>query len=337
MSLRRYSEYKDSGVVWLGNLPSHWVCKRVKQNTYLKGRVGWKGLTSDEYLEDGFAYLVTGTDFSQKVISWANCHCVAEERYEDDTFIHLRNGDLLITKDGTIGKLALVANLDKPACLNSGIFLVRPESDYQTEFMYWVLSSKSFATFCDLSSLGSTIQHLYQNVFENFSFPIPSLLEQTAIATFLDRETEKIDGLIAEQEKLIALLAEKRQATISHAVTKGLNPDAPMKDSGVTWLGEVPAHWGETRLKYATKLIVDCPHETPIYDDAGGYKVIRTADVTEGKLESCGMYSVTESEYLNRIRRQALAKNDIVYGREGERWGFAALVPKDEQYLSVRV
>ena len=94
------------------------------------------------------------------------------------------------------------------------------------------------------------MQNLSQDEFRSFILPSPSLSEQTAIASFLDRETAKIDGLIAEQEKLIALLAEKRQATISHAVTKGLNPDAPMKDSGVAWLGEVPAHWGVSPLKF---------------------------------------------------------------------------------------
>jgi len=248
MSLPRYAEYRDSGVVWLGALPTQWAVKRIKHTTYLKGRVGWKGLTSDEYLDDGYAYLVTGTDFSKKFITWRECHCVDAERYEDDPFIQLRDGDLLITKDGTIGKLALVTGLDKPACLNSGIFLIRPTENYITGYMYWVLQSATFKAFCDLSSTGSTIQHLYQNVFEDFSFPVPSLHEQTAIAAFLDCETDKIDALIAEQEKLLTLLSEKRQATISHAVTKGLNPDAPLKDSGEEWLGQVPAHWVVAKL-----------------------------------------------------------------------------------------
>jgi type I restriction enzyme S subunit len=250
MSLPRYGKYKESGIVWLGKIPTEWNAKRIKHTTYLKGRVGWKGLTSDEYLESGYAYLVTGTDFSKKFINWHECHYVEKARYEDDPFIQLRDEDLLITKDGTIGKLALVSKLDRPACLNSGIFLIRPTSDYVTEYMYWVLQSEAFKVFCDLSSLGSTIQHLYQNVFEDFAFPIPSLPEQRSIAAFLDRETAKIDALIAEQEKLIALLAEKRQATISHAVTRGFNPNAPMKDSGVAWLGEVPAHWEVKPLRY---------------------------------------------------------------------------------------
>lgn len=249
MSLSAYPQYKQTGIPWLGELPQDWSIKKIKHSTYLKGRVGWKGLTSEEYLDDGYAYLVTGTDFSTKFIDWRACHCVDQVRYEDDPFIQLQDGDLLITKDGTIGKLAIVSGLDRPACLNSGIFLVRPKSDYTTEFMFWVLQSESFARFCDLSSMGSTIQHLYQNVFEDFSFPVPSKDEQSAIVATLNRETSKIDALVAEQEKLLTLLAEKRQATILHAVTRGLNPDAPTKDSGVAWLGEVPAHWSVCTLR----------------------------------------------------------------------------------------
>ena len=144
MSFGPYEHYKESGIQWLGAVPKHWDVSRIKYTSYLKGRVGWKGLTSDEYLNDGYSYLVTGTDFGSKVINWRECYCVDKARYEDDPFIQLRNGDLLITKDGTIGKLALVSGLDRPACLNSGIFLVRPLHSYLTEYLFWVLSSRSF-------------------------------------------------------------------------------------------------------------------------------------------------------------------------------------------------
>jgi type I restriction enzyme S subunit len=231
-------------------------------------------------LETGYAYLVTGTDFSKKFIDWSECHGVDEERYEDDKFIQLRNDDLLITKDGTIGKLALVSNLDRPACLNSGIFLIRPTRDYITKFMYWVLQSEQFLVFCDLSSVGSTIQHLYQNVFENFSFPVPAIKEQVDIAVFLDRETAKIDALISEQEKLITLLAEKRKATVSHAVTKGLNPNAPMKDSGVEWLGAVPEHWTTAKIKQVSSFITSGPRGwSDFIDDSGDDIFLQSGDL----------------------------------------------------------
>jgi type I restriction enzyme S subunit len=229
----------------------------IKRTAYLKGRVGWKGLTSDEYLDEGYAYLVTGTDFQSKFINWAECHYVDRDRYEDDPFIQLIDNDLLITKDGTVGKLAVVADLPGPACLNSGIFLLRPTLKWTTEYMYWVLSSSVFQHFCELHSFGSTIQHLYQNMFERFTFPIPSGPEQAVISCFLDRETAKIDALVEEQRQLIELLKEKRQAIIAHAVTKGLDPNAPMKDSGVEWLGEVPAHWEVKATKRLFRLVVE--------------------------------------------------------------------------------
>lgn len=250
MSLPAYPDYKESKIDWIGPIPADWDVKRLVHTSYIKGRVGWKGLSSSEYKESGYAFLVTGTDFESRYINWRTCHFVDRERFEDDPYIQLENGDLLITKDGSIGKLAIVNGLDRPACLNSGIFLVRSHGTYCTDYLYWVLSSNVFTVFCDIVSQGSTIQHLYQNVFEDFSFPVPKLEEQRAIVAFLDRETAKIDALVAEQERLIALLKEKRQAVISHAVTKGLDPSAPMKDSGVEWLGKVPAHWEITRIKH---------------------------------------------------------------------------------------
>jgi len=168
--------------------------------------------------------------------------------------------------------------------------------------------------------------------FKKIELLLPAKEEQKKIINFLDHETAKIDTLIEKQQRLIELLKEKRQAVISHAVTKGLNPDAPMKESGVEWLGEVPAHWGTTYLKYATSMIVDCPHETPVYSEDGQYLVIRTADLNEGHLDSSKMYRVQDDEYIRRVRRADLKRGDIVYGREGERWGHAGLVPESARY-----
>jgi type I restriction enzyme S subunit len=161
---------------------------------------------------------------------------------------------------------------------------------------------------------------------------LPPKDEQEVIATFLDRETAKIDALIAEQEKLLVLLAEKRQATISRAVTRGLDSNVATKDSKTSWLGPVPAHWKITRLKYVAAAIFDCPHETPVYDPDGDYLVIRTADVDRGVLDASRMFRLDAAQYEIRTRRSDLAAGDIVYGREGERWGHAALVPEPGRY-----
>jgi len=156
---------------------------------------------------------------------------------------------------------------------------------------------------------------------------LPPPAEQSAIATFLDRETGKIDALVAEQERLIALLKEKRQAVISQAVTKGLDPNAPMKDSGVEWLGEVPAHWEVKRIKHSASHVVDCLHTTPTYDGELAFPAIRTADVEPGRLLLDQARLVSADVYAERIQRLKPKHNDILYSREGERFGIAALVP----------
>lgn len=250
MSFPRYPEYKNNGVEWLGEVPTSWRTNKIKFSTYVKGRVGWHGLNSNEFSDVG-VHLVTGTDFENGFVSWDRCYRISEQRYIEDPYIQLRENDLLITKDGTIGKLARVKGLPEQATLNSGIFLVRAkDGTYLEDFLYWILQSSLFSHFMDLHKVGSTIQHLYQEVFNQFAFPIPSESEQQLICAFLDRETAKIDALIAEQQRLIELLKEKRQAVISHAVTKGLNPNAPMKDSDIEWLGEVPEHWVIGAVKY---------------------------------------------------------------------------------------
>jgi type I restriction enzyme S subunit len=179
-------------------------------------------------------------------------------------------------------------------------------------------------------ALGSGLrQSLKYDDIKRLPLLIPPLEEQTQIAKFLDYETAKIDALIEKQQQLIALLNEKRQAVISHAVTKGLNPNAPMRDSGIEWLGQVPAHWGVSRLKFLVSHVIDCHHSTPRYDQDAPFPALRTADVTPGYLDVAGARRVHLDEYTERISRLKPAAGDIVYSREGERWGMAAQVPGD--------
>nr|AAU83505.1 restriction endonuclease S subunits [uncultured archaeon GZfos29E12] len=240
MKLKPYPKYKDSEIEWIGEIPEGWEVNKIKNTSYVKGRIGWHGLTSEEYSDEG-AYLVTGTDFKDGVIEWEDCHHVGWDRYKEDPYIHLKEDDLLITKDGTIGKVALIKFLPNKATLNSGIFLVRPlNKKYFPKFMYWMLNSTVFERFFDYIKTGATISHLYQETFERFFFPIPLKQEQVAIASFLDKKTAKIDALIEKDKRLIELLKEKRTALIDHAVTKGLDPNVKMKDFGIVWIGKIP-------------------------------------------------------------------------------------------------
>lgn len=218
--LNKDVKMKDSGIEWLDEIPEHWKLKKIKYTSYVKARVGWKGLTSTDFELNSDAYLITGTDFKGKEINWEYCYQVNNYWYENDPYIQLMENDLLITKDGTIGKIALVKNMPKKTTLNSGVFVVRPlKSFYLTEYMYWLLNSSIFDNFIKFIKTGSTINHLYQDVFENFQTPLPDIDEQLKIINYLETETNKINRTFTKIENEIELLHEYREALISEAVT----------------------------------------------------------------------------------------------------------------------
>jgi len=188
----------------LPRFSGEWVNINLVANSTLKARIGWQGLTTVEYLDSGYSYLITGTDFINGKIAWETCHYVDKYRYDQDTNIQVANGDILITKDGTIGKVAIVSGLNKRATLNSGVFVLRPKtSTYDHKFVYYILLSQIFINFLDKLAAGSTINHLYQKDFVNFEFIVPpTIAEQTAIVSILSDMDAEIDTLTAKLNKL---------------------------------------------------------------------------------------------------------------------------------------
>ena len=243
-------ELKDSGIEWIGKIPKEWKVNKIKHCCYLKGRIGWQGLKSDEFIDEG-PFLVTGTDFKNGVVNWKTCRHISFERYEEAFQIQLKNDDMLVTKDGTIGKVAIVKDLPAEASLNSGVFLVRNiKNMYYTKYLYYIMLSDIFWKYFKLTQNGSsTIVHLYQEIYKEFSFPFPDKQIQQAIANYLDNQVEKIDQLISEQNKAIENWKTYKQTLITEKVTKGLNPNVEMKNSGIELIGNIPNNWECRRLK----------------------------------------------------------------------------------------
>ena len=191
----------------LDGFSGEWVKINLAKNSRLKARIGWQGLTTAEYLDEGYSYLITGTDFKDGRIEWNGCHYVDYDRYAQDTNIQVSNGDLLLTKDGTIGKVAFVTDLKRPATLNSGVFLVKPITDaYTAHFMFYVLESSVFKDFLQQLSAGSTINHLYQKDLVKFDlFVPPTKEEQEAIAGILfdmDCDIHKLEEKLSKYQKV---------------------------------------------------------------------------------------------------------------------------------------
>jgi len=185
--------YKSSE---LGQIPEDWKILSIGQDAALKARIGWQALTTKEYQDSGEVFLVTGTDFDAGLVMWDRCCYVSEWRYKQDPNIQLREHDVLITKDGTIGKVGYVSALDKPATLNSGVFVIRSKKNsFVPRYLFYVLTSQLFNEFMNQITAGSTITHLYQKDFVHFEFPAPNIEEQTAIATILSDMDSELSAL----------------------------------------------------------------------------------------------------------------------------------------------
>lgn len=251
MSRLKYPEYKSSGVDWLGLVPAHWKIGPLKRRYVVC--LGKMLQTDSSGVEDSLKpYLRaanvhwSGVDISDVKSMWFSLRDVKNLR--------LQAGDLLVSEGGDVGRSAVWNNEMHECYIQNSVNRIRAKALDSTKYLfYWMATIKSKG-YIDVLCNKSTIAHFTAEKVAEVPTPFPPVVEQIAIATFLDRETAKIDALIAEQEKLIALLYEKRQATISHAVTRGINPNAPMKDSGVAWIGKVPTHWKVNRVKDVARL-----------------------------------------------------------------------------------
>ena len=184
-----------------------WVERNLGKSATLKARIGWQGLTTAEYKDTGEYFLITGTDFKNGFIDWQNCVYIEKLRYDQDNNIQVKSNDVLVTKDGTIGKVAFINEVPKPATLNSGVFVIRPiGKSFHPKFFYYILLSEHFAKFLGKLSAGSTINHLYQKDFVSFDFWTPKTIdEQKEISEMLfdmDSEIEEFEQKLAKQKQI---------------------------------------------------------------------------------------------------------------------------------------
>lgn len=249
------AELRETGIAAIGAIPVTWKLERLNNVAELFGRIGWQGLTSDEYTDEG-AYLVTGTDFRDGYIDWSSCVHVSEERWEEAWQIKLQEGDLLISKDGTIGKLAIVSDLPGHASLNSGLMRIVPRSNgYVTKYLYYVLQTDVFYDwYREIDAGASTIKHLFQGDFIHFVYPSPPIEEQKTIAEELDKSTKELDHAINLVSRQLETLDGYRKSLIQETVTKGLNHDAKLKPSGIDWIGDIPLGWSVRKTKHLASI-----------------------------------------------------------------------------------
>ncbi len=246
---QKYPEYKDSDVEWLGEIPKHWEVKKV---SHLFNEIG-SGTTPTSgdlrYYDGPYNFLQTGDLNDGKIFKTKKS--IKERALKDFSSLKLYpKGSLIIAMYGaTIGKLGI---LEVEAATNQACCVFKKSNKIVTEYFFYVLLG--FRSDIISLSYGGGQPNISQDLIKSLRLPIAPLPEQTAIANFLDDKTAKIDRAIAQKEKLIALLKERKQIIIQNAVTKGLNPNVKLKDSGVEWIGKIPEHWEVKRFRYIFNL-----------------------------------------------------------------------------------
>jgi len=327
MSYPVYPEVKASGVEWLGDVPTHWHISRLK-NSVSSSRNGVWG--DEPQGDENDLVCVRVADFNRQN------NTVKPDKFTFRNIARseqkgrvLKRGDLLLEKSGG-GELQPVGfvvtfNHDCPAVCSNFVARLQPSKRADSRYFCYVHSA-AYAARLNSRSIKQTtgIQNLDEDAYLDEVSPFPPLPEQQQIAAFLDRKTAELDAVLAQKERQLQLLAEKRQALISQAVTRGLDPTAPLRPSGIPWLGDVPEHWEIGPLKHLAKIKYGLGQPPSAMDD--GLPLLRATNVERGKINSTGLMFIDPSD-VPYDRDPVLRTNDIIVVRSGAYTGDSAIVP----------
>jgi len=302
--MKQYESYKDSGIEWIGDIPSHWKVGRLKHyNEVLMGQ----SPNSEDYSDDpnSLPFLQGNAEFGKYNPS-PTIYCDAANKTTIEN-------DVLISVRAPVGAINVS---DRAYGIGRGLAAVREQEKFKYNYYFLQISKK----YLDSLSTGSTFTAVSIDDLKNIPYPHLPQSEINAINNFLDQKTSLIDDLIAKKQKKIDLLKEKRTALINHAVTKGLNPNVETKDSGVEWIGEIPGHWEIIRIGYIAKLMTGFAFKSDEFDFEQGIKLVRGDNVTEGHLR-WGQRARYWNKYEDFLDEYLLSRDDIVIGMDGSKVG----------------
>ncbi|MEQ5858392.1 restriction endonuclease subunit S [Halomonas sp. EF61] len=336
MTFPKYPEYKDSGVEWLGEVPAHWEKLKLSLISIEKcdGPFG-SAIKSEHYRDNGVRVIrlqnIKKYFFNGEDAAYIDADYYRQQIAKSDVI----GGDLLVAGLGddnnAVGRACVAPYSIAPAMVKADCFRFRLDTKRAfPDFLAYQLSAGAEAD-AGLLSTGSTRSRIPLSTMGGRIVALPPSHEQVEVSAFLDYETARIDALVEEQQRLIELLKEKRQAVISHAVTKGLDPDVPMKDSGVEWLGEVPVHWEVAPLGLLSRQIQTGPFGSQLHSHEyveGGVPVINPSNIVDGEILPDPSSTVTQ-EVVERLTHQRLSEGEVVVGRRGE-MGRCAVVSSEE-------
>lgn len=311
-----------SGIQWLGGIPRNWKIVRSKN---LFGQRKERARASDQQLTASQDYgVIPQTQFMEKA-----GRQVVQVVLNPEILNHVEEGDFVISMRSFQGGLEMAK---ATGCISSAYVVLKPTESIHRGFFSYLFKSTSYVQ--ALQATSNLVRDGQALRYENFclvDLPLVPLAEQARIAEYLDRKTAAIDALIEKKQKLVELLAEKRAALINQAVTKGLDPTVPMKDSGIPWIGEIPAHWELSRLSLLTTLMQTGPFGSQLHADSyidGGYPVVNPTNLTTtGVVGDSG--KTVDYDLAMKLARHRFRVGDVVFARRGE-LGRCSIVTENE-------
>jgi type I restriction enzyme, S subunit len=296
------------------SVSNDWSEVALGEHAYVKARIGWRGLSSNEYTESG-AYLIAGTHIKGARIEWEKCDHIDEFRYEESPEIQLKEHDVVISKDGTIGRLGYVENMPGPATINGTMMLIRPDSTFYPKFVYFYLQGDKFQKIIKEKTSGSSVPHIFQRDMVTLLVPRPPLSEQQKVSSILSSVDDVIEKTRTQIDKLKDLKIGMMQELWSKGVGAGGVPHTEFKESPV---GRIPITWNVFPLEQLVRadrtITYGIVQAGPHYE--AGVPYIRVSDMTRRHLSLDGMLR-TSPEIAKKYKRSSVSPGDIVYALRG--------------------
>jgi type I restriction enzyme S subunit len=327
--MKKYPECKPSGIEWIGQIPDHWEVWKVKFIAKVKGRIGFRGYTVADLVEKGEGALTLGAthidkdgkiDLSKPVhISW--------RKYYESPEIMVETNDILVVQRGSIGVVGIVSEEIGYATINPSLTILK-KVKMNRSLLFFQLRSTIVKEAIKTIVTETAVPMLSQNQISNFNILIPTLTEQYSIVRFLNHKTGQMDRIIDNRQKQIELLKEQKASIINKAVTKGINPKAKMKPSGIEWIGEIPDTWAVWKLKFLTKKI--SKGTTPSTEgreilEVGEIRFLKAENITPDGISSQPEFFI-DRETNKILKRSQLQINDILFVIAGATIGKAAIL-----------
>ena len=325
--MKGYESYKDSGVEWIGEIPSHWVFQKGSRiGAYSKG----SGIKKDEVKNAGLPCIRYGEIYTKYNHKFETVQTFIEEGV---TKVKVGYGTLFMTGSGElledIGKCVVYVGVED-LYVGGDIIILKPFEENDCEFLSYQINSECIRIQRELNGRGGIIAHIYSKNFKDMCFPVPPLSEQQQIVSFLDTKTALIDSLIEKTQRKIELLKEKRTSLINEVVTKGLNPNVEMKDSGVEWIGKIPIHYQMISIKFlVTTPVTDGPHETPEFVDEG-IPFLSVNGVVGNKINFNKVRGyITNELHIEYSKKCKPQRDDVLLVKSGSTTGKSTIVETD--------